>query len=336
MYFKRYSIAVLIFIIVVSWYVYAFISSNSIAPTIYTFHLPSLPIAVWIAILIGIVYIFSLLHFSSAFMLGNFRLRKFRTDHDKLLVSLGQAYLQNSVSQEYQTDRYKLLGMLVQKSSIYFNGDVADIENEQLKQTLDIIHNIKNGEVVELKKYNLEVTNPFVVHNNLNRYKAHQLAPEDILKKQELYDSALIAMAYNDFVKTASFDAILKYKELMNKDALFIILDRLNLEENGLELSNDQLKELVNLVDIDENTYIEMSKLLSRKLSPDSRMKLFENISEVNEHAMRAYLFTLFDLEMLSVADEILSNTQSGEYESLKAYSSLKKCNQNYDISLFV
>jgi len=80
----------------------------------------------------------------------------------------------------------------------------------------------------------------------------------------------LVVTAYNDLVKTASFDTILKYKEIMNKDALFIVLDRLNLEENGLELSNEQLKELINLVDADEKTYIEMSKLLSTKLSPES------------------------------------------------------------------
>lgn len=336
MYFKRYSIAVLAFIIVVSWYIYAFVSSGAIAPGIYTWKLPSLPIAVWIAILLGIVYFFSILHFSSVSLLSSFRLRKFGKDYDKLIVALGQAYLQNHISQDYQTDRYKLLGALVQNSSIYFNGEIADIDNEQLRQTLQIIHNIKNGEVVELKKYNLEANNPFVLSNNLNRYKAHQLSPEDILKKQDLYSHELAVMAYNDLVKTASYDTVLKYKELLNKDALFIILDRLNLEENGLELSNEQLKELVNMVDIDEATYIEMSKLLSTKLSPESRIKLFENLSEVHEKAMRAYLFTLFDLEMLGVADEILHNTQPGEYESLKAYSSLKKCNQNYDISLFV
>ncbi len=336
MYFKRYSFAVLIFTVIVSWYIYAFITSSSLAPTLYTLKLPLLPVAAWIAILIGIVYLFSILHFSSASLISSFRLRKFSKDHDKLLIALSNAYLQNSTPQNYQTDRYKLLGTLVQNSSMYFNGEVSDIDHGGLNQILQIIHNIKNGEVVELKKYNLDPTNPFVIANNLNRYKAHQLSPEDILKKQDAYDHALVITAYNDLVKTASFDTILKHKEIMNKDALFIILDRLNLEENGLELSNDQLKELINLVDADEQTYIEMSKLLSTKLSPESRIKLFETLSETHEKAMNAYLFTLFDLEMLSAADEILNNTQPDEYVSFKAYSSLKKCNQNYDISLFV
>ena len=51
---------------------------------------------------------------------------------------------------------------------------------------------------------------------------------------------------------------------------------------------------------------------------------------------MDAYLFTLFDLEMISLADEILQNAHPDEFENFRAYRALKECGKNYSIYLFV
>ena len=69
---------------------------------------------------------------------------------------------------------------------------------------------------------------------------------------------------------------------------------------------------------------------------PEQRIKLFEQLSDKNEEALGGYIYTLYDLGMFSTADEILDNSQPGEYIYFKAYRSLKECNKNYDISLFV
>ena len=69
---------------------------------------------------------------------------------------------------------------------------------------------------------------------------------------------------------------------------------------------------------------------------PEERMKLFESLSDTNEEAMDAYLFTLFDLEMLAPADEILEISQPEEYLNFKAYRALKDCNKHYNINLFI
>ena len=71
-------------------------------------------------------------------------------------------------------------------------------------------------------------------------------------------------------------------------------------------------------------------------MNPEQRIKLFETLSNENENVMEAYLFTLFDLEMLAPANEILETSQNNEYVYFKAYSSLRECGKHFDINLFI
>jgi hypothetical protein len=336
MYLKRYTAVVFLLIVVIGWYVYAFVSTQSIAPAFFGMTLPSLPVAVWIAILLLIVYVASLLHFSYYSIIGSFRSRKYKKDYEKLLDALSAAYLgQEHRSFEYKTPRYKLLGELIEHSAVYPKSSVT-IENEKIASVLELVQKIKEGESVDLKKYNLLNDNPLVAANNMNRYRENKISSEEILKKPELYGEELSKKAYADFVKIASFDLILRYKEFLDKVTLFDVLKRIGNEENGLALANEQLSQLLLMVPLEEKDFIKISALLAPAMLPEERMKLFENLSEKDEKAVAAYLYTLFDLEMLSPADEILDNSQPNEYEAFKAYRALKKCNQNFSLSLFI
>ena len=89
-------------------------------------------------------------------------------------------------------------------------------------------------------------------------------------------------------------------------------------------------------MELTNKDFIEISTVLSNGMIPEQRMKLFEIISENNDLAMEAYLYTLFDLEMISLAKDILDNSQENEYLKFKAYSDLKNANKNYSINLFI
>jgi len=69
---------------------------------------------------------------------------------------------------------------------------------------------------------------------------------------------------------------------------------------------------------------------------PDERIKLFKLLSDKSETASPAYLYTLFDLEMIAPAVEILENSQPEEFIYFKAYKALKDCHQNFSIDLFI
>ncbi|MCX6076238.1 MAG: hypothetical protein NTW78_05040 [Campylobacterales bacterium] len=335
---KKYTIASFIFIGIIGWYIYAYVSQSSIAIDLFGLPLPSLSVAIWAIVPLVIYYIATLVHISFYSLLGSFKLRKDEKDYEKLIDSIVDAYL-GKVNRNYdfKTPKYKLLGTLIENSTLFPAKNMSfDIDNEKIKTVLKLIEDIKNGEVVELKKYSLPSTNALVIQNEKNRYKKGDISAEEILSRADKFDSSLCAEAYVDLCKTASLSIIEKYKLFLTKDALFEILARINADENVLTISNEALINLLSAMELLEADYVRIATILSVGMVPEQRINLFSTLSDSHEEAMSAYLFTLFDLEMLEPADEILQNSQPLEYLNFKSYRALKECNKNFNINLFV
>lgn len=337
MYVKRYTIAVSLFTILVGWYVYAFVSQESFALNFFGVHLPSLPVAALVTLPVILLYFASVLHMAYYSLVGSFKLRKFEKDYEKLIVCINDALLgKQNRHHEFKTQRYKQLGKIIDNVSIYTHGQIANIEDEKLSSVLNMIEKIKNGEIVDLRKYSLPSDNELALHNDRNRYKAKEISAEDILSKSSRYADELCVEAYADMSKTASLSSIERYKHYISKEAVFNIVARINADQHQLDISNEALIELILPLNLKEKDYIEASHIASRNMVPEQRIKLFELLSEKSEEAVGGYLYTLYDLEMLHLADEILDNSQPDEYLYFKAYRSLKECNKKFDISLFV
>jgi len=339
MYIKRYSIAAFIWIAFVGWYVYAYVSHESMSLDFFGIHLPSLSIAVWVVIPLLVLYVASVFHMAFYSMLGNFKLRRYEKDFEKIIDEIIDAYL-GKQKREYtfKTERYQLLGKLLEKSTLLPNPDlIGTTGNEKIDNVLRLIENIKKGEVVDLKPYNLLPENPLVIQNEKNRYLKGDVTAEQILSNCAKYAEELCRFVYTDFSKKASLYNLLKYKAYLTKEALNNILARINADEFTLSISNEEIIELIKKLDLTKEDFIEISKTLAKgAMIPEQRMKLFEVLSEENEEAMDAYLFTLFDLEMIAPADEILQNTQPEEFQNFKAYRALKECGKNFSIYLFI
>lgn len=338
MHIKKYTTAALILIVLVGWYVYAFITQESISFEFFGIVMPSLSIALWVVTPMIILYIASVIHMLFYSFLGTLKKRKYEKDYEKIVDAIVDAYLgKKERLNSFKTERYKLLGTIVDNATIFPTGDFdANIENKKLKEVLTLINSIRNGEAVELKKYSLKPSNALVIQNERNRYKKGDISAEDILGDKSKYDISLREEVYIDFVKYAPFYAIEKYKDALSKEALFEILSRINADEHTLEASNDSLIALFHNLKLDSKDYIEASKKLSKSMLPEQRIKLFESLSNEDEAATEAYLFTLFDLEMLAPAKEILDISQPNEYITFKAYNSLRDCGEHFNINLFV
>jgi len=157
------------------------------------------------------------------------------------------------------------------------------------------------------------------------------------LSNASKYDRSFCEEVYSDFAKTASASDIEKYKDCLTRDAFYNIIARINSGENKLDISNDALISLMKKLNFSKQELIDISKRLAKSgMIPEERMKLFEVFSEENEDAIDAYLYTLFDLEMISLAREVLQNAHSDEYQNFQAYLALKECGKNFNIELFV
>jgi len=338
MYIKRYTIASFLLIAFIGWYVFAYVTQDSLSIDFFGIMLPSLSIALWVVAALVILYIASVLHISFYSMLGSLKLRKYEKDYNKLMDAIAEAYLgKQERKHNYKTPRYKLIGALIDNTTLFPTESLSSsVDNDKISSVIKLIDEIKSGNVVELKKYSLKPTNQLVIQNERNKYKKGILKAEDILSNPDKYDKSLLKEVFADFVKTASLKMINKYKTFLTKDALFEVLKRVNSESNHIDISNDELISLIEALELTKEEYIKISSIVAFDMLPEQRIKLFETLSEKKEEAMDAYLFTLFDLEMITPAQEILENTQPDEYPNFKAYLALKECNKHYNIKLFV
>lgn len=338
MYLKRYTVASVLLMVIVGWYVYAFVTQDSFSVELFGVQFPALSIAVLIIIPLVVLYLASVLHMAFYSIIGGLEHRKYDKDFEKYIDSVIDAYLGKQVRNHvYKTDRYKLLGGVMDNSVLMANPTLeANTSNEKINNIINIINEVKDGKVVDLKKFNLKLTNPLVILNQKNMYKNGDISAEDILSSSGKYNDTLFTEAYIDFVKTAPLYAIEKYNQYISKEALFGILARINADENTLEIANESLIVLFKPLELTSDDLIKISSILSKTMIPEQRMKLFETLSEESEDALGAYLYTLFDLEMIAPADELLQGTQPNECLNFKSYRALKDCGKNFSIELFV
>ena len=339
MYIKRYTVASFILMALVGAFVYTYVTPETTTIDFFGIPLPALSIAVWVVVPLFILYIASVLHFSFYSFLGSMNLRKYDKDYDKLMDAIVEAYLgKKSRAHSFKTERYSLLGTLLENTALFPVGNIiANTDNEKIVDVLQAIEKIKNGEVVDLKQYNLLMENELVVQNERNRYKTGELTAEMVLTNSTKYADVLKQEVYVDYVKSASIANIEKYKVLLTKEALYEILARVNADSFTLEINNDELVSLMRKLELSVNDYIKLSSVISHGgMIPEQRMRLFETLSDENEDIIPAYLYTLFDLEVLAPVDEILDNSQPDEYQKFKAYRALKECNKHFSIELFV
>jgi hypothetical protein len=339
MYLKRYSIAAFIWMALVGWYIYAYVTQESMSLNFFGLHLPPLQIALWVVLVLAVLYLGSLFHMAFYAMLGKFKLRRYEKDFNQLIDAIIEAYLGKKKREyNFRTDRYKLLGMLLEKTTILPTPElVGRTGNEKIDNVLDIINRIKNGEVVDLKPFKLLPENPLVIENEKNRYLKGEVSAENILSNCTKHAEELCRFVYTDYTKKATISNIMKYKSYITKEGFFNILKRINAEDFKIVVSSKELLELMNRLELTRDDYIEISKLLSKAgMNPEERMKLFEIISDKKEDAMDAYLFTLFDLEMVTLANEILDNANPEEFQNFRAYRALKECGKNFSIYLFI
>ena len=339
MYIKRYTIAALILMGLLGAYVFSYVTQESITLDLFGIPLPALSIAVWVVVPVGILYLASVVHMSFYSLLGSMKLRKYEKDFDKIIDAIVEAYLgKKSRSHTFKTERYTLLGTLLENTTLFPIGNATALTgNEKVDGVLKIIEDVKAGEVVDLKPFNLRNENELVLQNKRNKYKKGVLTAETILSNGTKYADVLREEAFVDYVKTTAFSNIEKYKTLLTKESLYSIIARVNADEYTLDMNTEELLVLVKTLDFTKKEFIKLSSVVAKGgMIPEQRIRLFEMLSDENEDAIDAYLYTLFDLEMLAPVDEILDNAQENEYQNFKAYRALKACNKNFSIELFV
>ncbi|GEM_PF-325524 len=337
MYIRRYTFAALLLIGAVTWFVYNFITKDTYHIEAFGIVWPALPVAAWVAIAMGLLYVATLFHMIFYSIVGSFRLRRYQKDYDHLRDAIVDAFLKKQHRNHvFKTARYALLGKIVDHTEMEPDETVESVGDEKISTVVRTVHKVERGESADLRAFNLPPGNPIVKRNVLNLYREGKLDDEEILSKPEQYGEELCRIAYEHLVIEGPLHAVEKYRNFMSFPALYTILGRINADRNTLTVPNTTLLDFIDRVPALESLdYLYLASAVADHMLPEQRIRLFETLSEKDDRALDAFLFTLFDLEMLDRAKEILESTKDDEYQLFKAFAELKSCSKHYDIKIF-
>ena len=331
--FKKYLVFGLVLIIAVGLYVYSMIDGYY-AVSVAGIHI-NLPIAVWVILPAALLYIFTVIHLMFYGTLGFFRLRKIKNDADKFLENEKRALLGKKISDnDYKSEVFKLPGKVLPLLNIdpkrysdyrVFDDGIADI--------MEVKQKVYAGESVDLSRFNLQPDNAIMLKNYENMLKKDKSYAATILKKtkdEELCKKAALAMA-----EYSPVSELEKYDVAITKDILDILVNRIG--SDNFELSNEKILEYAKELDFDEKDLVDLTKKLKEKLTPDERVKFAEELlTKFHEKGSDAYLYTMFDLQLIDKARDFLDNSGKKEYTKFKHLLFLKDSGKNFDIDLFV
>jgi len=284
---KKYTLFSILFIALLTLYVY--MEENSTTTFNFLGADITLSNAVWIAIFLGLFYIFSLIFFS-VLHIREFMFRKnIQKDIQILISNIKNAILYKPLSQK-KVKQLKDCDNFV-KTIEGLNIKPVKIEKFEF---LEDIARLLNGEVVEIGKYKLKEDNPWFVMNIKNRLKKDEKFAREVLKKYK--NEELKKEAFKIYAKNASISEILKYDYKVDVDIILAHIDK------------EDVKFLFNKADLTPLDEIKIARVLYGKFDPDKELEIVESLKWAS-----AYL--AFKYEHIEKAKEIIEENDLRFFE---------------------
>ncbi len=331
---KKYIGFGLFFIILLGVYVYSFEGGK------YTLHIVdvpiTLPIAVWVILPVILLFLATIAHLMFYGTKSALRFRRIKKDGEKFTQAAKEALLGKEINTDYKSEIFKLPGAILPLlNSDPYKAKKYRIYNDDVQDILEMKERLENGEVVDLSKYDLKPANPNVLKNALNKLAEDKTYATEILKRCD--DKEVCKIAFATFATYAPLAELQKYEIEPTREVFDIMIERIGASENPLEISDDEMIAYIKELDYDEADFTALLKKLRSKMLPDRLVHFAEKLAHEFPHrAGEAYLYVLFELQMIDDARDFLANAQEEEYQKFRYLLFLKEQGRNFDTELFV
>ncbi len=330
-----YVLASIILMLIVGAVVY------SIEPTNYSYSYlgftMDLPVAVWITIPMFLLMLASIVHMMFYSTKNFFKFKKWEKEASKLNDALYWSLLHEPKTHKFNLPKLKESASLLSVASVTVNGTV-DTVSEKLRDALSLLSEIDRGEYVDLKSkklaHILSADNPVVQKNMINRLNKVDTFTEEVLQNKDSYDENIFNLALIKFANEADFVKARKYVNVMNRESFLILLKRVTREDN-LGITKDILDEFIVALENELKCadYLFITTLTMKQLSPDENLSLWREYETKYPKAQIAYLYLLFEYEMIDKAGEYLDEHEEEDFKRFRALYDLKKEHKKYKIT---
>ncbi len=332
---KKYIIFSLIFIVIIGLYVYS-LNGNTYAMTFFDMHV-SLPIAVWVILPASLIVIATILHI----IFYNFKdylvQRNLQKDYKNFIQYTKNKMLKINFNNDFKTKWFKLPAKILNYFEFDPNKNLNNLDNEELKNIILDLKKIENGESIDLKKYKLPKNNYYTRKNILNKLAKDKKYADEILNNcgEDKQENEVCKKAFEIYATYATYGNIKKQNFNISKELFLKLIDRTINKEDNFKIENNEIFEYLKKYDFSPMEYLLLAKKMKNSFPPEVVMSLFEKVSLEKEKAMQAYLYTLFEYQMINKAREVLENSGKGEFEKFKYFLFLRDNGKNFDIDLF-
>ncbi len=302
---KKYFIFGLIFIALSALLVY--IEDNSFTTFSFFGINISLPNAVWIAVFLGIFFIFSLIFILFLNLKSAIFQKSVKKDLEIIIENI-----KKRVFYKNDTKNVKILKEINNFAKNNIEGLKILPEKTEKFEFFEDIKKLLDGEVIEISKYKLKEDNPWYIINIKNRLKKEPSYAKEILKKFK--NEELKKEAFYIFAKTAQIKEIIKYDYPITLDILLA------------HIKDDDLPLLIKKAKLTPKEQIEFAKKLYQTKTPDEELEITDPLPWA-----KAYLALKY--EHLELAEEVI---ETHELKFFKYFLYLRKAGIKADIDEYI
>lgn len=328
---KQFFLYSIIYIAIVAILVFTQ-QSESYTLEIFGFSL-ALPVAAWIVVplvLYMVLAIFHMVFHSFAFYRTKRAIAKDLSAYDAMSK---EVLLGLESNKDFKTEFFKDPSDITKILSPWYDSTGIDVENDELREVIAVIEQVKNGEVADLRKYKLPKNNGLFLQNELNRLDAEPEYAYEILKTKGVYSENITKKAYDVLLAKGSYEKIKAYKIPSDIEGVNLLVDR-TVSDASFEIGSEELFDLINNESFGEQDFISFAKKLKNHLAPEQYKAFFERLKNENSQGAEAYLYALYELGMIDELREQLGLADGDEFEKFKILLFLRDNGKNVPASL--
>jgi len=295
----------------------------------------SLPITVWVVLPALLLFIFTVGHMIFYGMRNYFQIKKWKKDTESLENALYWSLVNEPKEQKYVMSEVKSSALLLSKSSLSINDTMLEGLSPKLAKVVNVISKIKNGEYVDFKEEKMakvfNAGNPILIQNRLNRLESDDKFVESVMKSASNYSESVQKEALQIFVRKADFEMARKYTKIFDVPNFLVLLNRVTAEDD-LSLTKDILSTFVADLKLSCADFIKIAEVTKKYFKPDENLALFNTYQKENTKAQNAYLYLLFEYELLEQVKVYLDEQEENEFVKFRALYELKEQNAKYKL----
>jgi len=292
------------------------------------------PIAVWIVLPMSILLLFTAIHMFYYSLKGYFKLKKWQKDASTLDDALYWSLVSEPKEQKYAMEAVRGSAAILGKSSLNVLDSVEGL-NPRLSKILSIINKIKNGEYVDLKENKISKVfsegNPYLVQNRLNRLHNDPEFVEEVMKSSSQYSKQVQKEALDIFARKETFYKARKYAKIFDAESLHVMLARV-IHDEDMGINIEILNDFVEALKLNCTDFMKIANVTKKVFSPAQNLALFKEYQEKYPKAQEAYLYLLFDYELLDEANAYLDEHEEYEFLKFRAFHELKKSHRKFKL----